>query len=488
MAPYSAEQLNYFKFAFMVLNMFPNALRRVFVFMWDNLFAHTPGCQKWDDSAVLRSMLLAKEGGKTKHIPTDKSYMKWDFAALFQATLFSKTFALSDGHGKLHTLYQLYVKPPPSGEFHDSVQSPTGNTAETTALALDQLRLLRNALCQMSTQKIDKTTFDFYMKLAKDALTALGQNSIMNGDTGKLTAEAFPTAKIQQLEFDLEREKSVVLELKQNVDQLPLLVEQELSDSYKECSNINSVVNPSLISSFKPSMHVSYFSYRLSSQRQAEFVFDYLICSLHVGKTLALTGVQDAVISSVQNEAFFIFQEPLGSNCSLSIVAEKKSVTVKCRTVSQSESKCICSSVRTALENTMESLPFGVSLSLKSVLQLPCEEIVAVVAVKRETSCSRFAPETWKSCACACGRDPEDVRGGKQSKAMSRKMRMLSSGRCPRDEANTKHADLGDDQVHPVVEPLWCILEYPGLDSSFTTSDVQASGSNEHVPYRHCLF
>ncbi|XP_078373023.1 uncharacterized protein LOC144656650 [Oculina patagonica] len=242
MAPYSAEQLNYFKFAFMVLNMFPNALRRVFVFMWDNLFAHTPGCQKWDDSAVLRSMLLAKEGGKTKHIPTDKSYMKWDFAALFQATLFSKTFALSDGHGKLHTLYQLYVKPPPSGEFHDSVQSPTGNTAETTALALDQLRLLRNALCQMSTQKIDKTTFDFYMKLAKDALTALGQNSIMNGDTGKLTAEAFPTAKIQQLEFDLEREKSVVLELKQNVSHLnnksKSQVENQVSSNKSWCSHM----------------------------------------------------------------------------------------------------------------------------------------------------------------------------------------------------------------------------------------------------------
>ena len=107
---FSPEQLNFFKFSTVVLDEFPIALRQVFVFMWDNLVATTPGVPKWDDSMTVRNMFLAKEGGKTRY-----------------------------------------------------------------ALALDQLRLLRNTLChQISTQKIGKTTFDHYILLTKDAFTALG--------------------------------------------------------------------------------------------------------------------------------------------------------------------------------------------------------------------------------------------------------------------------------------------------------------------------
>ena len=624
MESFSAEKLNFFELAYVVLDKFPIILRQVFVSMW-NRIASTSGCQEWDDSTAVRSMLLAKEDGKTKHIPTDISYMEWDCAALFQATLFSETFALSDGHGKPRTLYQLYVKPRPSGSFHDSILSPTGNIAETTALALDQLRLLRNTLCHMKTQEIDKTAFDNYIMLAKDAFTALGQNSTIIDDIGKLTTEDFPIAKIQQLESKLEKEinsvaskqfnnhlsgiksqvgnqaannqlqmcsddlsslikekLSIILkgyqsdktkkdltskilvsylqeltmdalhvledlnvEINQNahcvickvwvsgrpvysiftwdsqpklpetdnnlnsnsmhvtsesgnsrdpnlflfssneqtekspfvllwkipgciekkdlicvgsnlqesvhmlflhqkfqndyieaqdfymeltlpscgctisslcsqIDILPLHVELELTKSYKECSNVDSVFNQSLMS-----MHVSYFLYRFSEQRQAEFLFDHLICNLD--KTLALTEVQDAAISSVRNEAFFIFRESSVSN-SLSIVAEKESVTVKCRAVSQFESKCICSLVRASLENAMESLCHVVSLSMKSFLQLPCEEIVCSRCykdVEQETSCSGFASETGKFCACTSRRHPENILEGEHSMHMA---------------------------------------------------------------------
>ena len=215
MGSFSAEQLNFFKFCAIVLDLFPAALRQVFVLMWDSLVAGTPDLQKWDDSTTVRNMFLAKEGGKIDYVPTDKSYLEWDCTALFQATLFSKTFALPDGCGKRHMLYQLYVKTPPIGAFHDCVSSSSGNTAETRALALDQLRLLRNVLCQLSSmQKIDKKTFDHYSMLARDAFTALEQDSMRIASIEKLTEDNFPNAKIQQLKLGLEKENSIVTQFK----------------------------------------------------------------------------------------------------------------------------------------------------------------------------------------------------------------------------------------------------------------------------------
>ena len=222
MATFSLEQLNFFKFSSVVLDEFPIALRQVFVHMWDNQVAPTPGFQKWDDSPLVRNMFLSKEGGKTKYVPTAKSYHEWDCTALFEATLYAQSFAIPDGSGGLSTLNKLYVKPRhlPSGTFHPVLLIP-GNEAETFAVALDQLRLLRNALChQTSTQKIDKTTFDYYIKLAREALTALKQDTTRIDEIGKLEEEDFPTARLQKLEAELKKEKDIAVKFKQINDHL----------------------------------------------------------------------------------------------------------------------------------------------------------------------------------------------------------------------------------------------------------------------------
>ena len=222
MATFSLEQLNFFKFSSVVLDEFPIALRQVFVHMWDNQVAPTPGFQKWDDSPLVRNMFLSKEGGRTKYVPTGKSYHEWDCTALFEATLYAQSFAIPDGSGGLSTLNKLYVKPRhlPSGTFHPVLSIP-GNEAETFALALDQLRLLRNALChQTSTQKIDKTTFDYYIKLAREALAALKQDTTRIDEIGKLEEEDFPTARLQKLEAELKKEKDADIKFKQINDHL----------------------------------------------------------------------------------------------------------------------------------------------------------------------------------------------------------------------------------------------------------------------------
>ena len=223
MATFSLEQLNFFKFSFVVLNEFPLVLRHVFVHMWDNQVAPTPGFQNWDDSLLVRNMFLSKEGGKTKYVPTSKSYHEWDCTALFEATLYAQSFAMPDEGGRFATLDKLYVKPRrlPIGKFHPVISSPSGNQAETFALSLDQLRLLRNTLChQTSTQKIDKKTFDHYMQLAKDAFAALGQDTTRIDEIGKLDEEDFPTSRLQKLEEELRREKDAAIKFKQISDHL----------------------------------------------------------------------------------------------------------------------------------------------------------------------------------------------------------------------------------------------------------------------------
>ena len=214
MSTFSSEQLNLFKFASVILDEFPTALRHVFVRLWDTKVAPTPKFKAWDDSLLVRNMFLSKEGGKTKSVPTNKSYEEWDCTALFEATLYAQSFAVPGPGRKGKTLADLYLKGHrlPRGVFHPSVTSTSGNNDETFALALDQLRLLRNSLCHNHSSKIDKKTFDQYIQLSKDAFAALGQSSTRIDDIGKLAEGDFPTARVQQLELELRQEKLRAIE------------------------------------------------------------------------------------------------------------------------------------------------------------------------------------------------------------------------------------------------------------------------------------
>ena len=205
--PFTDEQLNYFKFASIVLNEFAIALRQTFKSMWDNRFGHRPGYQLWDNSTVVRNLFLAEEGGKSK-VPTHISYEEWDCTALFQATIYARSFATPDSKGHYKTLSEMYVRhhKVPPGKFHPSVVSPSGNTAETFALAIDQLRLLRNSLCHADRSEIDKPTFDQYVQLAKEAFKALGIITDPIDAIGGLTESDFPTKEVRKLEESLRQE------------------------------------------------------------------------------------------------------------------------------------------------------------------------------------------------------------------------------------------------------------------------------------------
>ena len=204
--PFTNEQLNYFKFAFIVLNEFPKALRQTFKQMWNNTFASRPGFQSWDDSIAVRNLFLSTEGGASK-VPTHLSYHEWDCTALFRATIYAQSFALPDSKGHRKILRDLYLTPTlPPGTFHSSVVSSTGDKAETFALAIDQLRLLRNSLCHSDKSEMDKIDYDRCVQLAKDAMKALGVNTDPIDAVGSLTGSDFPTEKVRKLEDDVRKE------------------------------------------------------------------------------------------------------------------------------------------------------------------------------------------------------------------------------------------------------------------------------------------
>ena len=216
---FSNEELNFFKFASIVLDEVPKLLRQLFVTMWDNRIASLPGYQAWDDSGTVRNLLLAREGGKTG-IPTNKSINEWDCTALNKAIIYSITFANS--HKK--SLGEQYLKGKKLSGFHCSVVSASGNQDETLTLAIDQLRRLRNLICHISEPSMSKVDFDKHVQLAKDAFTAIGFSTVRIDDIGSLKADDFPTSKVnelnEQIKVDLRENNKALQENNQFLQQV----------------------------------------------------------------------------------------------------------------------------------------------------------------------------------------------------------------------------------------------------------------------------
>ena len=203
MLPFRDEDLNYFKFVTLVVNEFPKALRQTFKTIWDNSHGHRPGFQLWDDSTAVRNLFASTEGGSRTKVPVHQSFLEWDCTALFQATIYSRTFAR---HG---TLNDVYVKPRgiSHGHFHMSVVSTTGNHMETTALAIDQLRLLRNSVCHSTSSEMKRVTFDQYVKHAKGAFQALGVSTDRIDAVDSLSESDFPTNEVSRLKHAIDEER-----------------------------------------------------------------------------------------------------------------------------------------------------------------------------------------------------------------------------------------------------------------------------------------
>lgn len=197
MGEFTTEQLNCLKFTSVVKRDFPIALRKTFKLMWDEKFGPS---ELWDDSDSVRNSFLAKEGGASlTRVPTHISYEKWDSTALFQATIYAKSFANSTGQ----TLNDLYLRHHglPSESFHSSVVSPRGDPEETRALAIDQLRRLRIPLAHLADDEMDQVTFDRNIHRTIEAFQALGVSTKGIQNLGNLPESDLPTRQSSKLRF-----------------------------------------------------------------------------------------------------------------------------------------------------------------------------------------------------------------------------------------------------------------------------------------------
>ena len=208
---FEKEQLNCFKFTSVVKKEIAKALRKTFKAMWDEKFGPS---EIWDDSESARKSFLAKEGGASSAmVPTHISYEKWDSTALFQATIYAKSLALPNSTGHPKTLHDLYLRPLglPDGSFHSSVMSPRGDAEETRALAIDQLRRLRNSLAHLADDEMDRDTFDQNIQRTKEAFQALGISTEVIEKRGNLAETDFPTSQTSKLKFQRNVAIGVVL-------------------------------------------------------------------------------------------------------------------------------------------------------------------------------------------------------------------------------------------------------------------------------------
>lgn len=207
MIEFKKEQLNYFKFTSVVNDELLKALRKTFKAMWDEKYGPT---EIWNDKESVRKSFLKKERGAAAFkVPTHISYEKWDCTAMCQATIYAKSFA----NGAGQTLYDRYLKPiglPPQS-FHSSVVSPRGDPEETRALAIDQLRRLRNSQAHPTNDKMDKFTFDQNIQRTKEAFQALGISAKKIEELGNLPESELPTSQNTNLRWQRNMAFGVVL-------------------------------------------------------------------------------------------------------------------------------------------------------------------------------------------------------------------------------------------------------------------------------------
>ncbi|PFX33287.1 OTU domain-containing protein [Stylophora pistillata] len=235
MQPLTKEQLNYYKFADIVINEFPVALRQSFKYMWDTTLGQQSGCRTWDDSKEVRDRFLKSEDGFSI-VPTDLSYNQWDFTSLYQAIIHSLSFSESDGTGKLESLSNKYVEPARrllDGNFHRFGEKQISD-AEKFALAIDQLHLLRNCLRLLSSNTgIAAETSEEYMRLVEEAFNVL--NVATTTIKTKVNEDDFPTERVRKLKEDITNEFQAESEEKilESIKELKTVVQGELRKALK---------------------------------------------------------------------------------------------------------------------------------------------------------------------------------------------------------------------------------------------------------------
>lgn len=224
--PFTKEQVNYFKFANIVVNEFPKALRQSFEHLWNTTYGQKPGYRIWDDSEEVRKMFLHEEGGTTD-VPTGLSYTEWDCSNLFRATIFSQSFSEEDSTGWKTSLSEKYIKSRPHRLAEDELLTSGKSGSSVTkpfSIAINQLRTLRNTLLHLPKAEIDTKEFETYIKLSEEAFGILNVATASIRDISSYSEDDFPTERARKIKEDIMNDMRA---------ELKFLAEEELGRSGK---------------------------------------------------------------------------------------------------------------------------------------------------------------------------------------------------------------------------------------------------------------
>ena len=116
--------------------------------------------------------------------------------------------------------------------------SPSGNEDETLTLAIDQLRLLGNALCDTPKPTLGVAKFNNFIHLVKDAFTTCGVSVVRLDEIGCLEENDFPTEQINELNdrMKIEEQKNTAFMQETNafLQETSMLLQHEMSDAMRE--------------------------------------------------------------------------------------------------------------------------------------------------------------------------------------------------------------------------------------------------------------
>ena len=215
---YSPEQLNFFRLCFIVFNLLPDSLRKIFKEEWDFLYSAT-AYGKWEDTAQNGKDFYHKETKKGKktsmktqclNIVRNGNTAEWDCTCLFSAILYSHAIG--------------------------------STVAPAVRKAVDDLRQVRNGIAHMTKAELSDAKFNKDVGTVINALNSLGLPVKDIEDVKNQTS--FPTdegenfkkkvhdlqTEVDKAKHDLNQTKSELDQTKSDLDQTKSRLDQTQSD------------------------------------------------------------------------------------------------------------------------------------------------------------------------------------------------------------------------------------------------------------------
>ena len=220
---YSSEQLNYFRICYVIFNLVPEGLRKVFKQEWDFRYT-TTGLGEWKDTSQNGRYFYNNESRRSRaknarHLASiqNGNTAEWDCSCLFFAILYS-----------------------------DSIGTTLSPTVHKD---VDDLRQARNDIAHITESELTDAEFHNYVTKVLAAFSSLKLSVVANDTKAIKNQTSFPTAEVKILKMQADNLKDELKQAKQDLQTKG----QEVETLTQE---INSKVQSFCNLSFKPSHEI----------------------------------------------------------------------------------------------------------------------------------------------------------------------------------------------------------------------------------------